>query len=387
MMSLAAALASALLGAALPLANSAAVESPSRAATGFRDVFVSSVGLDQAAILDSLSLRVPDARLHTQWDAANISSAEQPHIFVATTTEVGGDTRIDAITSDGRGFVRRVPAGGDSVRETTTAISALLLSIERREAVADRVGLSVPATHLDEDVSAAKTELNPEPEPAPEPEPESEPEPEPEPKPEPVAATPPVKEEPRWELGPTFDVGALIGIGEPRVGSLLAGVGPELGVSARSPKGAMVGLRIRYLARAASGSRLARLRIGLQGGYAWRLGNFELVAAAILAAEPWFVLDEDGRVPTDDLAAPSSAAVLVSGAARLQPGWLLRPAKGPIAAVRLGPALELGGGFVVDGGPKVASIRANEDPESAALFRLGGFELTASLGTTLWFGL
>ena len=182
-------------------------------------------------------------------------------------------------------------------------------------------------------------------------------------------------------------MGGLFGLGPPRFGSLLQGGGLSLGVLARAPRGLVLGVRLRYLARTLDGRRLARLRIAPTAGWSFRIGRFELPLTGEIGIEPWLVIDDEGRVPRAELGAPGSSAVLIGAAARLQPGWLVRPRPTRVAAVRLGLDAALGGAFVLDEGPKVATLRSDEDPDSDPLYRLGGLEAYLGVGATIWFSL
>lgn len=380
----------------VPPANAAQTDD----ALGFRDGFVSTAGLPIDEVVEGLRLRVPDLRLHTEWDRDALTGEDPGQVLVVARAVDGGGARIEVITGDGRGFVRTVPAGGDDLRETSIAIASLLLSIERHEAVALREDVAIPATNRADDVEAATASLaEPEadPEPEPEPEPESKPDPvalQPEPEPESGLVLPGGIEpldaasaaEP-WQLGLTVAPGVLFGVGAPRFGSLLQAAGAELSVAARTPRGATFGLGVRYLARERQERRLARARVSALAGYVFRLGSFELPATLDVGVEPWLVSDGDGRLSSSQLSAPPSSSVLFSATARVQPGWLFRPSPDRVAAVRLGADLGLGAGFVVDDGPRVATVRDTSDPESAALFRIGGFEVLAGASATVWLSL
>lgn len=56
--------------------------------------------------------------------------------------------------------------------------------------------------------------------------------------------------------------------------------------------------------------------------------------------------------------------------------------RGPLAGVRVGPRLELGGSFVIDNGAKVVGLA---DPAGVPQFRLGGLEMSLGLELSLQF--
>jgi len=381
-----------VLGAA-PARPAAPAEPASSQERGFTEALVAVRGLPLAAVGAELALRLPAIALTTQWDSGGVRKAGDSQVYVAVLGEASGGVRIEVITGDGQGFVRHVPAGGDDVREATAAIASLLLAIEQQEVRADRRDVALPASSAAADVEAATAQLEQDPEPV-EPEP-AEPE-----APEPVVDQPVTAEPadirsalpdsaapPGWEVGTTAALGALVGLLAPRYGSLLQGAGISLAATARAPGGTSFGLRLRYFARERDARRIQRFRIALAGGYTYRIGRFELPLLGELGAEPWWIVDDDGRIPSNEIGAPGSGRVVFGAAARLQPGFLIRPNVPRLAAVRLGADLAVGGGFVVDGGARVALVSAEPDPESDPLFRVGGLEVSVGVGATIWFGI
>jgi hypothetical protein len=166
----------------------------------------------------------------------------------------------------------------------------------------------------------------------------------------------------------------------------LAALGVGLGLDARFPQGAIVGIDARVAGQRAGVFRLTRTRVAVTGGYDLRRGAFELDARLRLGFEPWRVVagGQDQRVESvdDGSLAPGTlvlAAVSATPGIRLQAGSV---------ALRLGVWTELALGGVIDGGLGAAHIHAavvGEDPVS--LFRMGGAELGLGLQLGAWFGL
>jgi hypothetical protein len=199
--------------------------------------------------------------------------------------------------------------------------------------------------------------------------------------PPPVAPPRPPVVVPRPELGLRFGGGTVLAVPPPPRAGLAAG-GGEIGLEFRSPAGALAALAVRGAARVEAGYSLARIRIAALGGYAFRRGDFELIAAAGITAEPFFLRRSGGREPlTRDVSGEQRASFLLGGVARLAPGW--RRAVSPRVAFRIGPALEIGGSAIPSANGGVARIRTI-GPNARDLFRAGGLEIFAGLDLGVW---
>jgi hypothetical protein len=128
---------------------------------------------------------------------------------------------------------------------------------------------------------------------------------------------------------------------------------------------------------AALSSRVVRFRVGLGGGYLWKLGRVRLWLSALVSVEPWFVrqgsdagqLRRDGR--------DARPGVLLGGSLRFSPSYQIRLGRGDGGGLSLGPRLELAGSGSPDGG--IASVAAaSPDGGTRPLFRVGGLELGVS---------
>ncbi|MCH9682891.1 MAG: hypothetical protein K0V04_15750 [Deltaproteobacteria bacterium] len=366
-------------------------------AQSFRVGLLSSPGLDGAGLLDALKLRLPGLELRTQWSVAE----GQRRVFISVhPTEDGTAVRTELIAEDGRGYSRRLEVDPSDTRLIASVVANLLFSIEQQTAVADVTDVAVPQTSAPEDVQRAVAAVDVAVEPEPQPEPQRLPEPEltverePEPGPAPKPSEPAEPErastappQPRWKVGVPLSGGLLLPIGAPRFGSLLQGGGLGLGADAEHVDGARFGLRLRYLARDRAPFRLSRLRIAVGGGYAWSVGRLDLPLRGELSIEPWWVVHEGERLPATRLGAPPAGTLALGVAARVEPSIAIPVDADPLLAVRLGLDLGLGGSFVVDDGPRVATVTSGlEDPTLDALFRVGGLELWLGARIGLVFG-
>ena len=147
---------------------------PSSRKEDFNRALLATQGLDQAALVDSLAMRVPDLKLLTQWKASD--SKGQPgtifldlHLEEAKSAGEPPRTRVDVVLADGRAFRRELQAGPDDARVIASFVSNLLLSIEEASIEADQEGVALPETSKAADVAAVVEKLDGEDE-APEPE-------------------------------------------------------------------------------------------------------------------------------------------------------------------------------------------------------------------------
>jgi hypothetical protein len=376
---------------------------------GFRVAFVAVQGLDQQEVLSGLSLRVPDLETRTKWDISALGETrKQPgrQVFLSLRAEPGDPARvsIEVVTGDGRGFSRSVDAEPEDAREVTSMLANLLFSIEHERVEADVEDVALPETSATADIErvVATVEQALEAPPMHDPVAEKATEPakeEVEPQPakkkeaelEADASSTPSGIPPNsdgWSIGVPLHAGILLAMGGPAYAGLLQGGGPETGLLARSPKGALFGLRFRWGVRERVPFRVHRFRVALAAGYALRKNEFELPMSAELSLEPWFLQDDTEPVDPVALGRAESAAVLYGAGLRIEPGYLARVRQGPLYAVRLGATLAISGSFVNDHGPQVVGIRSDLNPDgSDELFRLGGAEAFLGAGVQLWFRL
>ncbi|MCY1058117.1 hypothetical protein [Nannocystis sp. SCPEA4] len=336
----------------------------------FRAARVDISGFDEAAVLAALRLRLPRLPIERHGGPA---PGESPHLYLQLSRPADDRGALRIITSDGRAYERSFPVEiGQEVRVAASTATNLIFAVEQGAVAPDEEDVAIPPP------AAAE----PEPEPAP-----------------PVAAPPPIQAEPtgpkgqapkdspdapRWELGLALHGAAVLGVGRKVYGGPFAGAGGGIGLEVRSPRGFAAALEARAIGQAEAGVGLGRLRIAVAAGYALRRGAFELPILVGLAIEPWWVTRAGERAPLlagDDVVAQPP---LLGGFLRLSPGYRLQPRRN--LGLRVGPRLEVGGGFVVDEheGPRVVALA---DAIGVPRFRVGGLELSLGLEVALQFGL
>ena len=354
-----------------PKDSSATAPQDRAAALPFTALVLRSEGPDLAPLDDALSLRLPDLPV-----AAETPANGAPFVFVAVRADPNAPTRhqVGVITSDGRAYFREVDVGADPpARVLASVIANLLLSIAEGTVRPDRTDVPIPPPEADP-LPAADPPAEPGPK-------DSLPQVVPEdripPRPAPETGAPPPP--PRWQFAPVLLGGAGFGLGSPDFGRALTGGGGSLGLDARAPAGALVGLELRALGQRADGLTLARLRVAALAGYALRRGRFELPVALGLSVEPWWV------APATASSATRGARPLLGALLRVSPGLYLERPRGPLRALRVGPRLELAGSFLIDGGAHVGGVSRMTATGTQQLFRLGGLELHLGLEIALWF--
>ncbi|PCC67347.1 hypothetical protein [Nannocystis exedens] len=195
-----------------------------------------------------------------------------------------------------------------------------------------------------------------------------------------------MSQKPRWELGLGLHAATVLGLGPPTYGGPLAGGGGGLGVEVRSPRGFAAALETRAIGQSEAGAGLGRLRVAIAAGYALRRKSFELPILVGLAIEPWWITRAGEQAPL--LAAGDDDVLtrppLLGGFLRLSPGWRAQPS--PRLGLRVGPRIELGGGFAIDhdDGARVIGLA---DTTGTPRFRVGGLELSLGVELALQFGL
>lgn len=334
----------------------------------FRAARIEIVGFDEAAVLAALRLRLSQISVQHHSDPL---PPEAPHVYVEITRGPDETGRLRVITSDGRAYERSFAIEvGQEVRISASTTANLLFSIEQGAVAPDR-----------EDVAIPKVPADPpsEPMPAPDPVQASEPVKQPD-----VPPPPPKQPRAAWELGVGLHGATILGPGPPQYGGAFAGAGGGLGLELRGPRGAALALEARGIGRTDTGIGVGRLRIALAGGYAWRRGQFELPVLLALAIEPWWTTQSGQRASIYRGADVTLRHPLIGGYLRVTPALRLSVTRGRLAAVRVGPRVEAGGGFVLDDGAKVVGLA---DTSGEPHIRLGGFELSLGIEVALQFGL
>jgi len=346
----------------------AAVDEPQE----FRGARADITGFDEAAVLAALRLRLPRLPIERHGGPA---PTESPHLYLQLSRAGDEHGAIRIITSDGRAYERRFAVEiGQEVRVAASTAANLIFAVEQGAVAPDQEDVAIPPPALEDPA--------PQPEPAP-------------------PAAPPVLDKseqtgpkaqvqkdssdaPRWELGLGLHAAAVLGVGRKVYGGPFAGAGGGIGLEVRSPRGFAAALEARAIGQTEADLGLGRLRVAVAAGYALRRGRFELPILVGLAIEPWWVTRAGERAPLivgDDVQAQSP---LLGGFLRLSPGYRLQPARN--LGVRVGPRLEVGGGFVLDDhdGARVVGL---VDAIGVPRFRVGGLELSLGLEVALQFGL
>ena len=334
---------------------------------------VETVGFHEAAVLAALRLRLPRLAIERHGGPA---PSDSPYVYLAIvrTADIAGSLR--AITSDGRAYERNFAIKiGQEVRVAASTAASLLFSIEEGAVAPDRKDVAIPEA----------------PAPIEEPPIEEPPAPVDEPTPVVIPATPvgpkievPASVSPAkpWELAALLYGSALFGLGPPHYADAFAGAGGGLGVELRSPRGVAAALELRGLGRNNAGLGVGRLRIAVAGGYTLRRGRFELPMLLALAIEPWWTTQLGGSAAIFSGQTEASRSPLLGGYLRVTPALRIALKRGPIVGLRIGPRLELGSAFVVDGGARIVGLA---DTTGAPRFRLGGLELSIGLELALQF--
>lgn len=350
-----------------PAPAGATTDSPAATASApqeFRAARVEIVGFDESAVLAALRLRMPRLPIERHGSAA---PPEPPHVYVqiARTNDTAGTLRV--ITSDGRAFDRSfVIEIGQEVRVAASTAASLLFAVEQGDVAPDREDVAIPV--------AAPAAPPPEPEKAPEPAPAVV---VPAPGPEgPVQKPMPEQPAARWEVAAALHGSGLLNLGPPSYADVLGGGGAGLGAEFRAPNGGTAVVDLRGLGSSRHSIGVARVRIAAGGGYTVRRGRFEMPIVAMLAVEPWWVTDSGDGVSIYNGTAAAARRPLLGGYLRLTPAARFVVGRDRPLALRIGPRLELGGSFIVDGGAKVVGL-ADEDGDPR--FRLGGLELSMGL--------
>ncbi|MEE9383297.1 MAG: hypothetical protein V3V08_07775 [Nannocystaceae bacterium] len=334
-------------------------------------------GMDAARLHQRLSLRLPELKLATWGRQDSIESF--PFLLVDVRVDPARSTRhrITLIVSDGRVFYRTVDVVAQSPeREVASALANLIMSVERRQLVADRERVVPPRSSDELDVLAGEHGRG-------EAIPASGEQAEGRVAVEAVAGTGEAT-----QLGLSMGAGTLIA-GPPSYGRVLSALGGEVALTLRWPEGWSAQIRARYTARRVSALRLTRLQFAAAGGYVARWPTAELSAVALVGVEPWRVefVDDAGTVVFEDGARPGP--VLVGVGVEAMAGYrYVFAGDGHMGSLVVGPRLQLSGGGAVggDAGWTTVGIAFRDGAQLARVLRIGGAEMWVGLACRIWLG-
>ena len=327
-------------------------------------VFVAAEGgLDQAALEAELAMRMPELRV-TKLEGAVPS---EPYLYIQARRETGKLHRVAVIVSDGRAYYEHLDVGeaGSPERVVASTVANLLFSIETGTVEPDQLDVELP-------LKVAGASEGPVEAPA-----------------EPETGTgggeadpAPAPAQPRVELGFGVGVGQATGLGPPHFADAHLGWFGDLELDLRTRRGLLALVEFRPGGAMKSGYRLTRLRTQLGFGYAWRGPKIELAIAATAAIGVWLVASEGQVEPIRSLDGDARGRPpLLAFGLRLSPGYLVALERGAVRALRIGPRIDLAGGFVTQPAARVAGLVSQSGEE---LFRLGGVELYAGLELVTW---
>ncbi|HWB75325.1 MAG TPA: hypothetical protein VG755_10220 [Nannocystaceae bacterium] len=303
---------------------------------------------DRAALEDALRLRIGDRPIS---DAAHARNPREGELFAyVEVTAKGEQLVVRLVLSDARAYVRTIESAADlRAREIAATVANLVAGIEEDDLPPDERDVPLPPVL----------------EPAP-----------PKPPPKPLAPKPLPR--PRYELGIAVGGDATLAIGPPAPQGFAA-AGGHARVDLRLRSGALVGVALRGAGDRNRGYGLTRIRLAIEGGYAWRRGAFELATTIGATVEPW-VVTRGGHVP--DVADRKPAHAALGGLVRVAPAWRRVGRRG--RAFRLAPFVELAGSAIPAKNGGVARLREQAASGAHDLFRVGGLELTLGLELGAW---
>lgn len=354
MIGLASLAASALFVVAASTPSVALADAAPEATADIATLTVEVEGIDRAALISALNLRLSGLRVAGDGDAA----MRPGDVHLRLVRAGDGSLAMTASLANG-GVLRRELAAGDaaSVRTVATSIAHWLAAIatgrvapQAGPAVAQGAPLVSESATLEPPMArphecppasmARPRECPPVQRPfdAP-PSPRSD-------------ALPPVPR-PTLALGPVAGFVPTFGVGRPSALAGSLGVAVAAGLELRLPRGALFGAELRVMDTRAGDHRLTRLRGALLGGHALVRARFTLRTLAAVTVEPWWAGD--------------AGATLFGGALRVTPG--LRARVGPRLHMHAGLRLEL----AVSGTAGAAAVRLVDG--TRPVFRVGGVEL------------
>ena len=340
----------------------------------FRAARVEVVGFDEDAVLAALRLRLAQLPIKRHGGPA---PAESPHVYVRVERGANGHGALRVITSDGRAYERGfLIEVGQEVRVAASTVASLIYAVEQGAVAPDRKDVAIP------EVPGESAAIVPDPPSAA----ADAPLPRAAPSEGSQTASPGRRgDTAAWELGANLHGAAALGLGPPRYPrshGALAGGGGGLGLEFRSPRGGLAAFDLRGIGLVADGLGVGRMRISIGGGYAWRRGRFEVPVLVAVAVEPWWATRAGAVASIASGARVIAGLSLIGGYLRVSPGLRISRPRGPLAGVRVGPRLELGGSFALDNGAKVVGLA---DPAGVPQFRLGGLEMSLGLELSLQF--
>ena len=351
--------------------------------TAVDTVVLRADGLDAAALRAALTRRRPDLTVRDDAPPDVTRSA-----FVEVVAALP-DVTLDVVLADGRAYHRTLHTGtAPGERAAARLLVQLLAAIAEQRVEPERRDVPIPAWTRDAAREPETTLAVPEPPPTiPEPPAAIEPSPQ---LPAPPLVDPPAptikKTATRGplELGLAADFTAALGLSPPRDVSTLRGLGGALRLDLRLPRGLVIGVAARGLARRADDLALARLRGAATLGYLHRRARLELLTSAGLSFETWRVRQAGDGVYYAEPGA-DTRPLLIGALVRVAPGVRLTP--GRRVAVRLGAWLELAGSWLPTGASARLARTYHDGQPPTPVFALGGLELAMGLELAAWFTL
>ncbi len=335
----------------------------------FSALEISAGGVDTALLLREIDLRLPELHVYLRAEHAAVEASDGPFLYVEIVRgSAGTEYSLRLVTSDGRVFERQVliDEHDEPERVLASTIANNVLSIESGAVTPDRRDSAIPRPVADSPttspVSPTADRENP-----------------------PVGPAPLGSRQPRLQIGVAANTGVLLGPGQPVYGDIFLGWFGGLGLTMRTRSGILGLAEFRGGGRRVGDAKLRRLRVYLGGGYSWRFEHLEVAAALLLAVEPWRVRPGEGLIISGTTGEAAAFPPLLGAALVLSPGYYV--SLGQARALRIGPRVELVGGFVVsEAGPRVAGAGVRtESGQLQPLFRLGGAELFSGIEFALWF--
>ena len=370
-----------MLVALLFAALSASIASPPAKGTGdpgarpstteLRNADVIAEGIDGPLLLDAVRLRVP----HVDWAAFGArrkpedkSAALTAVVSVRVAPAQPDVAHLTIIVSDGRAFDRSIDLSGvqldEQPRLVANNIANIVAGIEAGTIEADRDAVPLPLAPTCPECPPA-----PEPPACPTVEPESA-----------LGVSPPTP--PTHAIGVSFGLPVILGMAGPSDADRFAGLGGQLGVSARLRGGATFAIEYRLAGRRSVGEVAAlRNRVALGGGYSLRRGQLELTMMLLGTVEPWLVRIGGERAAFQNI---DHEQILLGLSARVAPGirWA-RPERS--LSVVLTPFVELSASASPTDSFSIPRIVL--PGEEASRIRVGGIEVVTGLATQVWFDL
>lgn len=310
-------------------------------------------------LFDELELRLGNGVVVHADAIAQAPSGAFVWVFV---DDDAGELRVRLVTHDGREFTRRVASDPDQrLRVAAGVIANMIDAIEHNQLAPERVDVEVPSAAPPPVVAApapAAVVRAPRP---------------------PVRAPGPAPV--RGWIGIRGSGAVTIGVGPPVDVGAFAGGGGGIGLRYVDRRGASIGAMARGQIERRDDVGLARVRVAIAAGYAWRRRWFELVGEV----GPTIEVVRLGRAARGAAGVTRTTAPLVGGALVLAPGAIAweDPRRG---SLRVGIELELA--YSVEARADAGAVRVlhRTDAGTRAVLRAGGVELGLGLGVEGRFG-